>query len=71
MCAQALQQLRSRGYVKGGTADCSIIGYGDRWYDPKQVRFFDDEPARHRLVDLTVRCPHAPARMSFCEQGGY
>lgn len=52
---QALQQLRARGYVKGGTADCSIIAHGDRWYDPAQVRFADDEPSRHKLVDLTVR----------------
>lgn len=49
----ALQQLRARGYIKGGTADCSIIAYGDRWYDPGQIRFHDDEPARHKLVDLS------------------
>lgn len=38
---QSLQRLRAQGYVKGGTADCSIIGYGDRWYDPAQVHILD------------------------------
>jgi len=70
---QALQQLRARGYVKGGTADCSIIAHGDRWYDPAQVRFPDDEPSRHKLVDLTVRdtwSTHLSRRLKGGTAGG-
>ena len=28
---QALQEMRRQGYIKGGTADCSIVGFGERW----------------------------------------
>jgi hypothetical protein len=34
---QALQRLRAKGYIKGGTSDCSVIAYGDRWYDTQFV----------------------------------
>lgn len=34
---QALQRLRAKGYIKGGTADCSVIAFGDRWYDTAYV----------------------------------
>lgn len=49
---EALQKLRKDGFVKGGTADCTCIGFGPRWYDTSKVRFFDDEPSRHKMVDL-------------------
>lgn len=48
----ALQKQREDGFVKGGTADCTVIAFGPRWYDTTKVRFFDDEPSRHRMVDL-------------------
>ena len=57
MLLSALQQiiaLFNEGYLKGGTDDASVIGFGDRWYRPKDVRFYDDEPIRHRLCDLLV-----------------
>lgn len=46
---QALQRLRAQGYVKGGTADCSVIAYGDRWYDTHQVSATD--APTHSLSD--------------------
>lgn len=46
--------MRQSGLVKGGTEACAIIGYGDRWYEPAQVRFLDDEPVRHKVLDLIV-----------------
>ena len=57
MLLSALQQviaLFNEGYLKGGTDDASIIGFGDRWYRPKDVRFYNDEPIRHRICDLLV-----------------
>ncbi len=57
--AQAAVEQAKAGLAMGGSRDCSVVGYGDRWYDPGMVRFFDDEPARHKMVDLTVRgCLH-------------
>lgn len=44
--------MRQRGLVKGGTEGCAIIGFGDRWREPDQVRFFNDEPVRHKLLDF-------------------
>lgn len=46
--------MRQRGLVKGGTEGCAIIGFGDRWREPDKVRFFDDEPVRHKMLDLIV-----------------
>ena len=46
--------MRQNGLVKGGTEACAIIGYGNRWYEPGQVRFMDDEPVRHKMLDLIV-----------------
>lgn len=51
---QAVMSLRQNGLVKGGTEACAIIGHGTRWYEPAQVRFFDDEPVRHKMQDLIV-----------------
>lgn len=47
--------MRQRGLVKGGTEGCAIVGFGNRWREPDQVRFFDDEPVRHKMLDLIVR----------------
>ena len=46
--------MRQQGMVKGGTDACAIVGYGDRWYEPQRVRFMDDEPVRHKMLDLIV-----------------
>lgn len=46
--------LRQQGMVRGGTDACAIVGYGDRWYEPQRVRFMDDEPVRHKMLDLIV-----------------
>ena len=46
--------MRQQGLVKGGTDACAIVGYGDRWYEPQRVRFMDDEPVRHKMLDLIV-----------------
>ena len=54
MLLQALQDMQAQGLVKGGTEGCAIVAYGDRWYDTEAVRFFDDEPVRHKLMDLMV-----------------
>lgn len=41
--------------IKGGTIDAALIAYGSEWYEEPAVRFQEDEPARHKIVDLTVR----------------
>ena len=33
----------------------ALIAYGWGWYEADIVHFEDDEPARHRIIDLTVR----------------
>lgn len=53
-CLQAIMSMRQQGMVKGGTDACAIVGYGDRWYEPQRVRFMDDEPVRHKMLDLIV-----------------
>lgn len=45
-------RMRDMGLLMGGTENCFVIGLGDRWYDPQMVRFHDDEPVRHKIVDL-------------------
>ena len=52
---QEVYELRSRGLIKGGTIGAALIAYGSDWYEDGIVRFYDDEPARHKIVDLTVR----------------
>lgn len=44
--------LRDLGYFKAGTEGCMIIGHRDRWWNPEEVRFFDDEPVRRRICEL-------------------
>ena len=51
---QALTAMQGEGLLKGGSEGCSIVGYGDRWYNSDSVRFFDDEPVRHKLLDILV-----------------
>ena len=53
--AQTLYQMRSKGYIKGGTVGTTIIAEPDDWYEPAQVRFLNDEPARHSIQQLVVR----------------
>lgn len=48
-------ELRARGLIKGGTVGVALIAYGWGWYEADVVHFEDDEPARHRIIDLTVR----------------
>lgn len=47
-----LMELRRQGFVKGGTSDCCVMAYGERWYDNTMVRYFDDEPVRHAIANL-------------------
>ncbi|KAK9814723.1 hypothetical protein WJX72_010533 [[Myrmecia] bisecta] len=47
-----LYGMRDAGFVKGGAVGCAIIGFGDRWYEPDQVRYPDDEPVRHEMLGL-------------------
>lgn len=53
--------MRQRGLVKGGTEGSAIIGFGDRWREPDQVRFFNDEPVRHKMLDFIVSPLPQPA----------
>ncbi|KAK9904226.1 hypothetical protein WJX75_007256 [Coccomyxa subellipsoidea] len=50
---EEVYNLRSRGLIKGGTIGAALIAYGNDWYEEGIVRFYDDEPARHKIVDLT------------------
>ena len=72
MLLSALQQviaLFNEGYLKGGTDDASVIGFGDRWYRPKDIRFYNDEPIRHRLGDLLVSALMLQLNASRCCKG--
>ena len=60
--------MRQSGLVKGGTEACAIVGYGDRWYEPQQVRFMDDEPVRHKMLDLIVSAAAFPCKPSSTSQ---
>lgn len=44
--------LRELGYMRGGSEGCVIIGHKERWWDPSMLRFVDNEPVRHAMVDL-------------------
>lgn len=52
---QEVLALRARGMVRGGTIGAALIAYGHDWYELDAVRFYSSEPARHKVVDLTVR----------------
>jgi UDP-3-O-[3-hydroxymyristoyl] N-acetylglucosamine deacetylase len=79
--SQALTTMQKEGLLKGGSEGCSIVGYGNRWYTADRVRFFDDEPVRHKLLDLLVRLCSAtsssasthsadPHRQHYCAAQG-
>ena len=52
---QNVFELRARGLIKGGTVGAALIAYGHGWYEPDLLHFEADEPARHKIIDLTVR----------------
>lgn len=54
-CLQHTYEMRARGLLKGGTVGVALIAHGWGWYEPDILHFEDDEPARRRIVDLTVR----------------
>ena len=33
----------------------ALVAYGHGWYEPDLLHFEADEPARHKIIDLTVR----------------
>ena len=45
-----VEQLRSAGLIQGGALDNALVCDGDHWLNPP-LRF-DDEPVRHKLLDL-------------------
>ena len=55
VCVQNVFELRARGLIKGGTVGAALIAYGHGWYEPDLLHFEADEPARHKIIDLTVR----------------
>jgi UDP-3-O-[3-hydroxymyristoyl] N-acetylglucosamine deacetylase len=48
--AAYIEQARAAGLIKGGTLENAIVCDGDRWVNPP-LRF-DNEPCRHKLLDL-------------------
>ncbi len=44
--------VHAQGFLRAGTENTHVIGFGERWWDPENVRFFDDEPSRHAILDL-------------------
>ncbi|MEB3234172.1 MAG: UDP-3-O-acyl-N-acetylglucosamine deacetylase [Cyanobacteriota bacterium] len=47
---EQVEQLRAAGLIQGGALDNALVCDGDRWLNPP-LRF-DDEPVRHKLLDL-------------------
>jgi UDP-3-O-[3-hydroxymyristoyl] N-acetylglucosamine deacetylase len=47
---EQVEQLRAAGLIRGGALDNALVCDGDRWLNPP-LRF-DDEPVRHKLLDL-------------------
>jgi UDP-3-O-[3-hydroxymyristoyl] N-acetylglucosamine deacetylase len=45
-----VEQLLAAGLIRGGALDNALVCDGDRWLNPP-LRF-DDEPVRHKLLDL-------------------
>ncbi len=45
-----VEKLRNQGLIKGGGLDNALVCDGDGWVNPP-LRF-DDEPVRHKLLDL-------------------
>ena len=58
-CLQELIKLKfDLGIMKGGSQGCAHTAYGDIWTNAQEVRFQDDEPVRHKLLDLLVSLVH-------------
>ena len=53
-CLQHTYEMRARGLLRGGTVGVALIAHGWGWYEPDILHFEDDEPARRRIIDLTV-----------------
>ena len=47
---EQVEQLRQAGLIRGGALDNALVCDGDRWLNPP-LRF-EDEPVRHKLLDL-------------------
>jgi UDP-3-O-[3-hydroxymyristoyl] N-acetylglucosamine deacetylase len=47
---EQVEELRAAGLIRGGALDNALVCDGDRWLNPP-LRF-DDEPVRHKLLDL-------------------
>ncbi|MEB3158723.1 MAG: UDP-3-O-acyl-N-acetylglucosamine deacetylase [Synechococcus sp.] len=47
---EQVEQLRAAGLIQGGALDNALVCDGDQWLNPP-LRF-DDEPVRHKLLDL-------------------
>ena len=47
---EQVEQLLAAGLIRGGALDNALVCDGDRWLNPP-LRF-DDEPVRHKLLDL-------------------
>lgn len=62
---QYLLDIRKRGFIKGGTSASHIVGSGEDWENPDNVRFFNDEPARHVVVDTVVCVPSVYLQSTF------
>lgn len=51
-CIEELQAVRDAGYVQGGTEGIALIGHRESWWEADSIRYYPDEPVRHKLVDL-------------------
>ncbi len=47
---EQVEQLRQAGLIRGGALDNALVCDGERWLNPP-LRF-EDEPVRHKLLDL-------------------
>jgi UDP-3-O-[3-hydroxymyristoyl] N-acetylglucosamine deacetylase len=47
---EQVEQLRAAGLIRGGALDNALVCDGERWLNPP-LRF-EDEPVRHKLLDL-------------------
>jgi UDP-3-O-[3-hydroxymyristoyl] N-acetylglucosamine deacetylase len=47
---QQIEQLRTRGLIKGGSLESALVCDQTTWLNPPL--YFDNEPVRHKLLDL-------------------
>ena len=52
------------GLMKGGSEGCANNAHGDLWTDMESVRFPDNEPVRHKILDLLVSLWHISQSVS-------